>query len=456
MTFGAIYKGYISNLDPMLDRREILPQLIDRTNERATFLDLFRFDQRRMVPTTETNFHNFVNAELFSNETIIAAPTDVSATYSLPAGTVVDVKVSGINGTSFFMVDDIVRVPGALRRTAQVIAKTAHATGDILRLKGVNQTDIQAANGQVLALSTSAKGEGGKFSDSRRYPVTRRSGWVQISAKEIAKITDIQKETRIEFSVNGEDRWLPKAMIEGDMLQKKEICLQMLFGEPSTQDNFAAATPNLTDADGNPVNVSKSLNSYIAASGVTFSNQAINQAFFEALTRQLNKLRAGDKYFVWGGSEMSIAWDVYFQALGSADLSSAARFMVDGDSLRLGVHTVRYFDRDFARMNMSIFDDPFTVSFTGSAGFHKEMFLIPGNDVPTLGGGSVPRIRCRYLPVPNDSGANVSSNGIYRQTILGNYAPVATNDERKVSFTQECKMGLQILGEDQFVRVFLT
>lgn len=439
----------------MLDTREIFPLLLDKTNERMTFLDLFRFDEERMVKTDQTNFHQFYNTELFETMTINGVPTDVP-TGSLPTGTVVDIVVTAANGTSFAQVDDIVQFPGSNRRIGQVIAKTADAGGDILRVKGVANVSLQAATTQVLSVVGSAKGEGGKFSTARKYPVVKRSNWIQIFADTICEITDIQKMSTVEVKINGENKWMPKLMLDGETVFKKKIALSMLFNEPTSQDNFPASTPTLTDADGNALNVTRGLNSYIAQSGITLSSVTINNAFFDTLTRQLNKARCGTRYSVWGGSEMSIAWDNFFQALGSADISDAARWLISGDSLTLGIKNVRYHDRDFAKMPMSIFDDQATVSFTGSAGYEKFMFFVPWDEIKTVGGASQKRIRCRYMEVPAGNGPNSVSNGIYRQTMLGNYAPTPTSDERKLKITEEAKLGLEVLGADHFVRAILA
>jgi hypothetical protein len=445
---GTVNKSFVSAVD-FLDRREIFEKLVDITNEKASFA-LMMMWMGRYVKTDMTNYHNFVNTELFAVETISDAAVTVHT-----ANTEITVRVASANGTSYPRVGNIVQIPGANRRTALVVDRTADATGDLLRLKSVSGSALELANAQKISVVGSAGGEGGKFISPLKFLPVKRQNNIQIFPETIAKITDIQKAAKVEIDLgDGSYQYLYKAEADGLLVMKKNISNHMLFGEGSG-DNFITTSPTLTDPDGNAISTTRGLNSYVASEGINITQTAIGSAMFEALKRELDKRRCGNLYHVWGGSEMEIQWDTFFQALGTADLSSAARWNITGKDLELGISKVTYFGRTYAKMGMAAFNEANITNFTGSAGYNKFMFFIPNDEVALEGGGSAPRIRVRYMEVPT-GGMNSSSNGIYRTTQTGNYAPVPTNDERQLSIHCETKQGLEFLGADHAARAILA
>lgn len=452
---GTVNKQFVSAVD-FLDRREIFDKLVDITNEKASFA-LMMMWMGRYVKTDMTNYHHFVNTELFAVETIASGgvTTVAPAGAAAAAATTATVVLTSTSGASFPRVGNIIQVPGTERRTALVTARTADAAGDIITLKSISGLALQLAPGQKLAVIGSAGGEGGKFISPLKYKPLKRQNNIQIFPETIAKITDIQKAAKVEIDLgDGSYQYLYKAEADGLLVMKKNISNHMLFGEGSG-DNFIITNPSLVDPDGNPVSTTRGLNSYISSEGINLGNAAaFSNDVFASLKRQLDQRRCGNLYHVWGGSEMEIQWDTFFQALGSANISDAARWNITGRDLELGISKVTYFGRTYARMGMSAFNEPNIVSFANSAGYDKFVYFIPNDEVPLEGGGSAPRIRIRYMEVPT-GGQNSSSNGIYRTTQTGNYAPVPTNDERTLSIHCETKQGLEFLGPDHAAKFIL-
>lgn len=452
---GTVNKSFVSAVD-FLDRREIFDKLVDITNESASFA-LMMMWMGRYVKTDMTNYHNFVNVELFNVETIKTGGISVIAPVGGAAAdaTEADITLVSGSGTSFPRVGNIIQVPGAARRTALVTARTANAGGDVIRVKSISGSALQLAVGQKIAVTGTAGGEGGKFVEPLKYKPVKRQNNIQIFPETIAKITDIQNAAKVEIDLgDGSYQYLYKAEADGLLVMKKNVSNHLLFGEGSG-DNFITTTPTLTDPDGNPVSTTRGLNKYVETEGITLTETAIGTAMFQSLKRQLDKKRAGNLYHVWGGSEMEIQWDNFFQALGSADISDAARWNITGRDLELGISKVTFYGRTYAKMGMSAFNEQNIVNFDNSAGYQKFMFFIPNDEVALVGGGSAPRIRIRYMEVPS-GGQNSSSNGIYRTTQTGNYAPVPTNNERQLAIHCETKQGLEFLGADHAARAILA
>lgn len=449
---GTIKKNQISLVD-FLDQREIFNKIVDVTRERVAFdIPMLMARMGRYVPTSQTSYHHFVNTELFQTETIIASPTDNSG----GAGTNVTVRVGSTAGTSYFQVGHTIQVPGANRRQGLVTTRVADAGGDLITLESITGSDMELANGQVLAVVSSANEEGGGFKAAMNWKPTKKVNNIQIFANKVASITDIQQMTTVEVEINGENYWLPQAEINGYFAFMKEIAMQFILGEGSG-DNFVTASPSLTGVGGNAVSTTRGVNSYIATDGLNFPGAFFNQALIESLKRQMDRRRCPNMYQVWCGSEGDVQWDNYFYGLDGNPISDSSRWEITGEDLKLGIRKFSIYDRTFAKVSLQALKEPNQTDFTNSAGFDKMMFFIPdGGEVSLDNGGSAPYMRVRYLKVADASGPNASSNGIYRSSKTGNYAPVPTNDTRTLDINWETKQGLEFLGSNFGARVLLS
>lgn len=444
-TFGSVTKRNVSAVD-FLDNREIFKQIIDITNEKASFARMMNI-MGRYVLTTQPSYHNFVNTELFSTETII----DPAATVHT-ANTDVTIQVASADGTSFFRVGEIVQVPGANRRTALVTVKTADAGGDLIRLKSISGSSMELANGQVLSVTGSAEAEGGDFTEHRKHFPTKRVNNIQIFAEKIAKITDIQSAAKLEVSP---DSYLYYDEAQGLLTMEKNISSQLLFGE-GTGDNFTISSPTHVDSDSRPISTTRGLNSHIAAEGINLSGVTMGETVLNTLKRQYAKKRTPMEFLMLGGAEMAIQNSQYWFNLagGAGGASDSARWMT-GDDVTIGVEGWKYNGMKFKVMELAAFDEQAITNFTGSAGYQNFVYILPTANVPLVGGGAAPGLRVRYMQVPGGNGSNASSNGIYRTTKLGNYAETPTSDERILEVNCETKQGLECLNAPHCARLIL-
>lgn len=445
-TFGNVTKRNVSAVD-FLDNREIFKQIIDITNEKASFARMMNIMGRYEL-TTQPSYHNFVNTELFSTEVVTNAAVTVHT-----AGTDITIRVATADGASFFRVNEIVQIPGANRRTARVVAKTADAGGDLIRLQSVSGSAMELANAQVLSVIGSTNSEGGTFVEHRKHFPVKRMNNVQEFAEVIAKITDIQNAAKLEVSP---DSYLYFDEANGLLTMEKNISNQFLFGE-GTGDNFTSAAPTHVDASGRPISTTRGLNSYIAAEGQTFNGVTIGETVLNSLKRQHAKKRTPMEFLMLGGAEMAIQNSQYWFNLpgGAGGVSDSARWMT-GDDATIGIEGWKYNGMKFKVMEMSAFDEQAITNFTGSAGYQKFVFILPTANVPLVGGGSAPGIRVRYMSVPGGNGANSSSNGIYRTTKLGNLAENPTSDVRELSVNCHTIQGLECLNAPHCSRLILT
>lgn len=444
-TFGNVTKRNVSAVD-FLDNREIFKQIIDITNEKASFARMMNVLGRYEL-TTQPNYHNFVNTELFSTETII----DPAVT-THTANTDITVQVASASGASFFRVNEIVQIPGANRRTARVVAKTSDAGGDLIRLQSITGEAMELANGQVLAVTGSTNSEGGTFVEHRKHFPTKRMNNVQEFAEVIAKITDIQNASKLEVSP---DSFIYFDEANGLLTMEKNISNQFLFGE-GTGDNFTSASPTHTDSSGRPISTTRGINSHIAAEGLTFNGVTIGETVLNNLKRQYAKKRTPMEFWMLGGAEMAIQNTQFmFNLPGAAQgISDSARWMT-GDEINIGITGYTYNGMRFKIMEMAAFDEQAITNFTGSAGYQNFAFILPTANVPLVGGGSAPGIRVRYMAVPGGSGKNSSSNGIYRTTKLGNLADEPTSDVRELAVNCHTIQGLECLNAPHCSRLIL-
>jgi len=444
-TFGATTKRNVSAVD-FLDNREIFKQIIDITNEKASFARMMNIWGRYTI-TSQPNYHNFVNTELFSTETI----SDPAVTVHT-ANTDITVRVSSADGTSFFRENEILQIPGANRRTGRVVSKTADAGGDLIRIQSITGLSLELANGQVLSVTGSTAGEGGTFVEHRKHFPTKRVNNVQEFAEKIAKITDIQNASKLEVSP---DSYLYYDEAQGFLTMEKNISNQLLFGE-GTGDNFIIANPTHTDSAGRAISTTRGLNSHIAAEGINFDGVTMGETVLNSLKRQYAKKRVPMEFMMLGGAEMSIQNSQYWFNLpgGAGGVSDSARWMT-GDDVNIGVEGWKYNGMKFKVMELAAFDEQAITNFTGSAGYQNMVYIVPTANVPLVGGGAAPGLRVRYMQVPAGNGANASSNGIYRTTKLGNLADTPTSDERVLEVNCHTIQGLECLNAPHCARLIL-
>lgn len=442
MAFGTVNKQYISSIN-FLDQREILNQLLDITREEISFVDVMEI-MGRMVPTATVTYHHYVNSELYQVETIAAGSTPTDNSGGSGQGDVT-VNLTNDAGAGTIRVGSLVMTPN--QHMCLCVAYTAGTgSGDEVRLKAVNTsvttTDLGLAAGDKLSVMSQASGEGSLSPDPIRYGQTKYFNQIQLF-KSKYRITDIELGNKVEIEVEGRPYILYKVQHECLMKHKGDISHALMFGQIS-DTNFTETSPTLEDAEGNPIQTTKGVDEYIRERGVQRNGATVNLTEYQALTRELNKRRCPQEYFIFMGTEHVIAHDNMLNALTSPTaFSPNARIMIDGRELDLGVDTFRLYGRTYHKKYLPILDHQNTVNFTDSAGFQNRAYFVPTGDVKVHASeGKVPRLRCRYMEAPD-------TNLYYREIKDGALWNGDFGGERTVrDLTYYTQMGLEMLGTE--------
>lgn len=436
MAIQALNKNYVSTVN-FLDQREILNRVLDITNERLSFVDVMEM-MGRYKPTATTSYHNFTNTELYSTITIDGTPTvndsnNWDQTITVSAADWAKVRVG-----------EKIMTPG--KQQGIIFSKPTSTT---IRIKHVDTTtSLGIADTEVLAVFGNAHGEGSAGPEGRVYSVNKHFNQIQIF-KEATQVTDIELGNKIEFEFNGQPYYFLKAQHDALMKFKGDISFDCFFSQISTT-TFADSSPALADANGNAIQTMKGLDEYIGGSGINVTGATINLAQYASLTRQLNKRRCPDEYFIYMGTEHNIAHDDMLNALTSTAFSSNARIMVEGKELDLGVDTFNLYGRKYIKKHLPLLDHQNAINFTGSAGYEKKAYYVPNDKIKTQDGGQEDRLLCRYMEMQN----GIDSK--YREVLTGGLAPTPTSDTSILKITYESRQGIEVLGPDHFASIELS
>lgn len=430
-------KGFISTIN-FLDRRDLWKQLLDITNEEASFLDLMEM-LGRSVPTDVPVYRTFKNTELFANVTSAGTSQGASADIQTVTLSTADAAKCRVN--------DLVLLES--KKVALIYSKTSTT----VVLHSVDQTDISAdcASGKLMVPFSSAYGEGTTGpTEHRRFDVTTDYNIVQIF-KEKYTSTDIELSSKIEFDVKGKPYYFLKAQHEHLVRFRAEVAMGLIFGRQS-DINFTSSSPTLTDASSNPIQTTKGLNQYIEEDGIGLSGaQTLGLATYAALARKFAKDRTPKNFLVLYGIEQAIAHDDVFSNLSSgAVFSDQARLMVDGKELDLGLKRLKIYDYNFDFKRLPVLDHKNIINFTGSAGYEKRAFYIPNEKIKSaVDGKLMDRMMLRYQEAVDGYFDNR-----YRERYTGGLVPKSmggpTDDSDTLSITYVSTQGLHVNGAEHF------
>ena len=455
--FGTTTKEYVSTLmvPNLVDRREILNKVLNVTNEDLSFLELLEF-MNRSEATVSPEYHNFINEELSVNLTVTAVNTSGSFSTANPRVTVSTADFAKVR------VGELVMCPngkvGYVKAKASYGSVTLNGTTE-LHILSVDNTTLNLATSDKLAVFSNAAGEGSAEPASRRYQITKETNHIQIF-KESYEVTDIQMGSQVEFEYNGQAYYFSYEQAQVYAKFLSAVSAAMILGRQSTDTfNDTAGANTITDLNSNIVSTTKGLNQY-TEEGIVAPAAGINTTNYADITRLLSKARAPRDYMILMGSEMSIAHDNMLNALTQADaISPFASLDVGGRTVDLGVDAFNLYDYRFTKKRIPFFDHPVLVNFAGSAGFEKRAWFLPMDNIRTADGQTLPRFMVRYIKMPISNQANATTDAMtrYREISLGGLADgVATSGDSKRKIVYECRQGLQVLGKQHFMAVDLV
>lgn len=414
---GTLNKAFVSAIS-FLDQRDINPNLLDQSRD-AAFTDIMKL-VGRYKPAIVPIYNYFVNNDVFATATV----QSVSSGYGTSIMTVVLTAASG----GYARVGDLVKLSNtnSAGREARITSVTSVSSVDTIVLQSVDNTPLFAATSDTLSFVSNAFAEKSEAPANRRYPVTRYINQVQIF-REVDEITDVQKASKIEISINGQPYYTPLNHIYKLKALNGFISAQMILGVQSTT-LFADSNPILADANGNPIQTTMGLDQYVTTYGISDSVAVLGTVDFDDVDTMIDNFlanKAPSQQMGFLGSKARRPWDVWLKNLGSSGVNSV-RMIIDGKEVNMEVDRFSYGNFEFDFIHLPIFDHPQLFNFSVVPDIAGSVYWVPKDKVRVEGGGMEARLQIRYLPKPM-AGGNSLSNGIITEWHTGALAPIPTN-----------------------------
>ncbi len=441
---GTLNKQFVSAI-AFLDQREINPNLIDQTRDKQ-FTNIMKLVGRYKV-SKEPFYNYFVNNNVFADSVV----TSVSS----GQGTAIVTIVLTAATSGYARVGDLVQlssafnVQGGVRQQGWVKTVTSTSGVDTIAIQSVANNPLYVFANDTIAYVSNAYGEGSGQPVNRKYGVTRYVNQVQLF-KETDIITDIQKSSMVEVTVEGQPYYLPISNIYKVNYLNGMISAQMITGQQSVTQ-FQDANPYLVDASGNAVQTTMGLDQYITTYGASTSVASVGTLALSDLNTLVDAFlanKAPHDQMGFLGSKARRPWDVYFKNLGSSGVTSV-RLVLDGNSIDMLVDHVEYGNFSFDLIPLDIFDQPELFNYTVLPDQVGSIYFVPKDKVEVVGGGMEARIQIRYLPSPF-TGANGYSNGIIKEWRTGALAGVPTDGNSVLNTYWWTNQGLECLGVKHF------
>ena len=444
MNGNTVDKKYVSAITLQsslgsIDFREIYRDVINVTNEEFSFLDVLDL-QGNKAPTENYEFSSGSNIDIKQFETINSAITTVAA--GPPA--VISFDIANNSTLARIRQGDTVLFASGFQGWVQTKAVSSGTV--TLTIKALTDSttvaNIAAANGQKIAVISNANGEGSGSRENLRLGMTTKINQVQ-KWKDNFEISDIEKANRVEFNWgDNQAGYFYKTEMETWMRFRAEMSYGLLLNEMSAS-NWKSASPSLADPDGNSVQTTKGLRSYIKGGGINTTGATINAAYYATLARAFAAARTPSEFMIYQGVEGAIAHDNYASTIAANLLSTQAQIMVDGKTIDLGLTSIRQYGYKYTLVRMPMLDHRAITNFSGGANFHKEIYYVPQGKIKTVAGGMVDRIRYRYMPKTKDG-------GIIYETDHGRQAPVPNSEVDTWRKVYSAIGGLEVFGEEHF------
>lgn len=444
VTQGTLNKAYVSAIQ-LLDQREINPNLIDIARD-AQFTDIMKV-VNRYKETKVPTYNHFVNSDVFATAVI----NSVSSGYGTSKMTVVLTAATG----GYARVGDLVRISNSnsTGRQARIMEVTSVSSVDTIVLQSVDNTPLFAQAADTITFQSNAFSEKSDTPASRRYPVTRYVNQVQVF-READEITDIQKVSKIELTINGQPYYTPLQHINKLKALNGFISAQMIAGVQSST-LFSDANPILADG-GNPIQTTMGLDQYITTYGISDAVASLGTVTFTDVDNMIDNFLANKaplQQMGWLGSVARRPWDVWLKNLGSSGVQSV-RLNIDGRDVDLMVDSFKYGNADFEFIHLPIFDHPELFPYGIVPEMVGSVYWTPKDKVQVVGGGMEARLQIRYQPRAMQGGGSVStgSNGIISEWSTGALAPIPTSSVMVWHVDWYTNQGLEVLGAKHMQR----
>lgn len=437
---GTLNKAFVSAIS-FLDQRDINPNLIDQARD-AEFTDIMKLVGRYKEAKVPI-YNYFVNNDVFADGVI----SSVSSGYGTAIMTVVLTSAS----SGYARVGDLVRSSNTnmVGQQAWIKQVTSVSGVDTIVLQSVNNSPLYGVANDILSFSSNAFAEKSDAPANRKYGVTRYINQVQIF-REVDEITDVQKVSKIEVSINGQPYYTPLNHIYKLKALNGFISAQMIAGVQSTT-LFSDSNPYLADANGNPIQTTMGLDQYVTTYGISGQVSTLGTVGFTDVNTMIDNFianKAPHQQMGFCGSRAKRPWDVWLKNLGSSGVTSV-RLVIDGRSIDMEVDHFRYGNFEFDFIYLPIIDHPQLFGPTVVPDINGSVYWVPKDKVRVEGGGMEARLQIRYLPKPM-AGGNSLSNGIITEWHTGALAPIPTNSSMVWHTDWYTNQGLEALGLKHF------
>ena len=437
-------KSIVSAVE-FLDQREIDPNIYDVSRDRQ-FTDIIKLVNRRK-PTSMPTYHNWVNDSVRVKCTVSSVTSG--------SGTAQVVFVVNTN-SGFPRKSDLININNANNEGIQaIIQSVTYGSGTATitaRSVGGNSEPIYVANDNTVSFGSNAFAEKSSSPTNRRYSVTKYFNQVQIF-REFDEITDVQKVSKVEFTVNGKQLMLPYQLIQKVIKLNGDISYQMFNGVKS-DTLYSDTNPFLADPTSNlPIQTTGGLNWYITTYGITDSAASLGTFDFTEWDEIVDNFianKAPMDYMCFMSNKVKGILDVFHKNLGSSGVTSV-RMVIDGKVMNFEVDQITYRGFTFDMMQLPMMNNPDLFSSTIESDVFGSIFFVPKDQIETVDNGRQARLQIRYQESPfAGSSANISSDGVIIEWKTGALAPVPTDGTLALQTNWYTNQGLECLGVQHF------
>jgi hypothetical protein len=435
---GTVVKSFVSAID-FLDQRDIDPKLYDVARDRA-LTDVMRVT-KRYKPAKMFNYHNFVNNNVWETSVISAVTSTGLAQITFTVNT----------STGFPRKGDLIKTTNTNNIGKQALitnVTTASGTATITA-RTPNNVPFYATVGDTVGYQSNAVAEKSDTLASRRYQVTKYFNLIQ-GFREADDISDVQKVALVEIEINGEYHYLPYQLIQKVTSLNGQISAQMIAGVQSTTQ-FGDTNPFLVDPNGNglPVQTTGGLDWYITTYGTSDQADVLGTLSLTDLESMIDNQIANKApldLMLISGVKPKRAFDRLVKNLGSSGITSV-RLVLSGNEADFNVDRLSYSNATFDFVYLPIIDHPQLFGPSLTPDINGSFYIIPKDEIETVGGGMEPRIQIRYTPSPfMGASANMSSNGYIAEWRTGALAGVPTTSVVNLHTDWYTMQGLECIG----------
>lgn len=380
-TRGTVTKAQISAV-AMLDARDVFKGgPIDVANELGTnFWDIMKWTDR-VKEVTNSNYHHFVDEDLFPAQIIDAVTGSGTATLSVTLTTTGYVRP----GVKLRFPNDKIGIITSAITTA--------SSKDSFTVKSADGSNLTAAATNALQIAGLTVGEASKAPGGLYQTPTKYFNQVEIM-RENDQITDVQKIEKLEF-----DNYFAYYLAITTLGRfKASIANTLLTGQKSV-NQFGTASPTLTDVNGGSVQTTGGLVQEITTYGVNDTVTTLGTpvlADLDDLNDQLLAVKASGTYLVGATHRAWTKWADVFKNLTGASGLTSGRLNMDGKEIDLNIQSVTRGKFTYEFTPFDTFDHP---QYAASA-MGKSMYGFPKDKVKVVGGGTEPRVSVAYMKSP--------------------------------------------------------